>query len=399
MLIGLVGKPSSGKSTFFKACTLAEVDIASYPFTTIKANEGVGFVRVRCPETELKELKEKDKKCNPQHGFCIKGERFVPIKLIDVAGLVPGAHKGKGRGNEFLNDLREADLLIHILDASGKTDAEGNPAENYPVEEDIKFLRNEIDMWIYGILERNWKTLIRKSKTSKFSAVLGEQLSGLKIKEDDVKQVMKKLELSEKAEHWQEAHILEFAREIRKKSKPIIVAANKVDIKEGKKNYEKLRDKFPETLIVPCSAESELALREASKTELIDYTPGDKEFSVKGKLNDKQKKALEIIKKNLNEFEKGTGVQEVLNKAVFDFLKYIVVYPVENERHYSSKKGNILPDVHLLPEGSRAIDLAYAIHSDIGKSFTAAIDCKTGKKLGKETQLKNGDVVKIMAKS
>ena len=81
MLIGLVGKPNAGKSTFFKACTLAEIEIASYPFTTIKANEGVGFVRVKCPETDLKELKEKEKTCNPQHGFCIKGERFAPVRI------------------------------------------------------------------------------------------------------------------------------------------------------------------------------------------------------------------------------------------------------------------------------------------------------------------------------
>ncbi len=399
MLIGLVGKPNAGKSTFFKACTLAKVEIANYPFTTIKANEGVGFVRVKCPEKEFKELSEKGKVCQPQHGFCIKGERFVPIKLIDVAGLVPEAHKGKGRGNEFLNDLREADLLIHVLDASGRTDAQGNATENYPVEEDVKFLINEIDMWIYGILERNWQSLVRKSKSSKLSTALAEQLSGLKIKEDYIKDIMKKLELSERGDAWKDAHILEFAREIRKISKPIIIAANKADRKEARNNIEKLKKEFPETLIIPCSAESELALREASKEKLVDYIPGNKNFEISGELNEQQKHALEIIKKDVLEVYGSTGIQRVLNEAVFNFLKYIVVFPVENEHHFTDKQGRILPDAYLLPQGSNALDLAYAIHTDIGNSFVSAIDVKTGKKIGKDSLLEDGDVIKILTSS
>src|SRR3989338_2051590 len=119
MLIGLVGKPSVGKSTFFKAATLAEVEIASYPFTTIKPNHGVGFVKIECIEKEL------NTKCNPNHGFFLQGQRFVPIDLMDVAGLVPGASEGKGLGNQFLYDLRQADAFIHIVDVYGETDAEG----------------------------------------------------------------------------------------------------------------------------------------------------------------------------------------------------------------------------------------------------------------------------------
>lgn len=398
MLIGLVGKPNSGKSTFFKACTLAEVSIASYPFTTLDPNEGIGFIRVKCPETEIKELKDKNKRCNPQHGFCLKGERFVPVKLIDVAGLVPEAHKGKGRGNEFLNDLREADLLIQVLDASGRTDAQGNATENYNIEEEVEFLRNEIDMWVFGILKNNWSTLARKSKVAKLSLILAEQLSGLKIKENDIEEIMKKLELSEKAEDWKDAHILEFVREIRKRSKPIIIAANKADRKEARENIKKLKEKYPETLIIPCSAESELALREASKDKLLAYIPGDKSFEVTGKLNEQQKKALEFIKKDVLDVYNSTGIQQCLNEAVFNFLKYITVFPVENEHHFSDKKENVLPDAYLLPEKSTALDLAYAIHTDIGNNFVSAIDAKTGKKLGKASELKDKDIVKVIAK-
>src|SRR3989338_6474207 len=110
MLLGLVGKPSAGKSTFFKAATLAEVAIASYPFTTIKANQGVGYVKIDCIDKEFKV------QCNPNHGFCINGKRFVPVDLLDVARLVPGASEGKGLGNQFLDDLTKADALISILD-------------------------------------------------------------------------------------------------------------------------------------------------------------------------------------------------------------------------------------------------------------------------------------------
>ena len=110
MLIGLVGKPSVGKSTFFKAATLAEVEIASYPFTTIKPNHGVGYVKIDCIDKEF------NVQCNPNHGFCIDHKRFVPVELMDVAGLVPGASEGKGLGNQFLDDLRQADVFLHIVE-------------------------------------------------------------------------------------------------------------------------------------------------------------------------------------------------------------------------------------------------------------------------------------------
>ena len=390
MLIGLVGKPSVGKSTFFKACTLADVEIAPYPFTTIKPNHGIGYVRVECIDKEFKV------QCQPRTGYCKQGTRFVPVELVDVAGLVPGAHKGKGRGNEFMNDLREADLLIHILDASGKTDSEGNPSQDYNVIEEVEFLREEIDMWIYGILERNWKSLVRKSRNTKLSKELFDQLSGLKIKEEDIKEVMRKVELSEKGEDWTDAHILEFVREIRKKSKPIIIAANKCDNSEAEKNIEKLKKEYPETLIVPCSADSELALREASNADLIDYLPGNKTFQLKEGLNEKQKQALQIIQKKVMDKYLGTGVQEVLDKAVFDFLHYIAVFPAGSK--LTDSKGRILPDCFLVPKGSTALDFAYQIHTDLGDKFIKAIDARTKQAVGKEHILKHRDGIEIITR-
>jgi len=391
MLIGLVGKPSVGKSTFFKACTLADVAIAPYPFTTIKPNQGIGYVKIDCIDKEF------GVQCQPRTGYCKNGIRFVPVQLVDVAGLVKDAHKGKGRGNEFMNDLREADLLIQILDASGKTDEGGNPTEGYDVTEEVEFLRDEIDMWIYGILERSWNSLVRKSRATKLSLELFNQLSGLKIKEEDVKDIMKKLELSEKGEDWKESHILEFVREIRKKSKPIIIAANKIDMPEAEKNLKILKDTYPETFIVPCSADSELALREASNHGLIDYTPGDKDFKIKGELSDKQKKALDAIKKNVLDKYGSTGVQEVLNSATFNFLKYIAVFPAGVNK-LADSKGRVLPDCFLVPPGTTALDFAFKLHTDLGKNFVKAIDVRTKKAVGKEYVLKNRDGIEIITR-
>ncbi len=395
MLIGLVGKPNAGKSTFFKALTLADVAIAPYPFTTIEKNEGVAFVRVKCPETALK------KKCNPRHGYCINSERFIPVKIIDVAGLVPGAHLGKGRGNQFLDDLREADILIHVVDSSGRTDEQGKEILEYDIARDIKFLEDEIDLWLYGIIGKDWQHFARRivMEGGKISKEIACLLSGLKINEYIVKIAMRTLNLSERANEWKDEQLLEFVREVRRLSKPIIIAANKIDIPESEENVKMLKEDFPELLIVPCSAESELALREAAKDGFIEYISGNPKFEViSDKLNEQQKKALEFIDNAVLKRYDKTGVEECLNKAVFDFLKYITVYPVENEHHYSDSKGNVLPDAFLMPQGSTALDLAFAIHTDIGNKFISAVDAKTGKRLSKDYLLRDADIIRIITK-
>ena len=393
MLIGLVGKPSVGKSTFFKAATLAEVEIASYPFTTIKPNHGVGYVKIECIDKEF------GVQCNPKHGFCISNNRFVPVELMDVAGLVPGASEGKGLGNQFLDDLREADVFIHIIDASGTTDIEGKPTEGYNPCKDIEFLEDELNKWFYNILVKAWKSFARKAELedANFAEAVAKQFSGLKVNEDQVKDVLLKTNLPKRASIWTEEQLMEFAGALRNESKPMIIAANKCDHPDAKENIKKMQNKFPELMIYPCSADSELALREAAKAGLIDYIPGNTDFKVKGELTEKQKQALNRIKKDVLGVYEGTGVQEILNLAVFDLLKYITIFPA-GAKKLADSKGNILPDCFLLPPGSTALDFAYFLHTDFGNNFIKAVDARTKRILGKEYKLKHRDALEIIAK-
>ncbi len=394
MLLGLVGKPSVGKSTFFKAATLAEVEIASYPFTTIKANHGVGYVKVECIDKDF------GVKCNPNHGFCLNSNRFVPVDLMDVAGLVPGASEGKGLGNKFLDDLRQADAFIHIVDISGTTDLEGKPTENHNPSEDVKFLEEELTNWYYNILMKVWPGFSRKvdMEGQKLSEAIARQFSGLKVNEEQVKAVLSKLNLPPRCSNWNENQLKVFSTELRHISKPMIVAANKIDIASGRENYERVIKEFPHLIFIPCSADSELALRQASKAGLIDYIPGERAFKVLKDLGEKQVEALNKIKGDvLEKYEFGTGIQEILNRVVFDLLGYLAIFPGSANK-LGDSKGNILPDCFLLPKGSTALDFAYFLHTDFGKNFIKAINAKTKMALGKDYLLKHRDSLEIITR-
>jgi len=394
MLIGLVGKPSAGKSTFFKASTLAETAIASYPFTTLKSQEGVAYVKVDCVDSFF------NTQCNPRFGFCLNHKRFVPIRLMDVPGLIEGSHTGAGMGLDFLNDIREADVLIHVIDISGSTNAKGEsvPALTHDPSEDIQFLDYELNMWYYQILKKGWDKFARQVKQEKASIIkaLHKQLSGLKVTEYHVEGSIKSLKLNiESPELWSDKELMNLATELRHKSKPTIIAANKIDIKNSEKNLEKIKKDFPNYKIIPCSTDSELALRECLKKELIKYIPGDNKFEITTKdLNETQKAALNFIQKEVLDKYNSTGIQDLLNEAIFNLLNYIAVFP-GGMNNLKDKDGNVLPDCLLLPNGSTALDFAFKIHTDIGNNFIKAFDVKKRIVIGKEHILKNLDVIEI----
>ncbi len=397
--LGIVGKPNVGKSTFFSAATLQSVDIANYPFTTIEANKAVGYVRKPCPHVEI------GVQCNPKRSLCADGTRLIPVELIDVAGLVPGAHEGRGLGNKFLDDLRHADALIHIVDVSGSTDSEGNPVDlgaHNPME-DVKFLDNEITYWVASIILKGWVRLSRKieGEKKKVHEVLAERLSGLNVSERHIKDAIVHLGLEDKPTKWSEEDVQNLAREVMKRAKPMLIAANKADKVEPAivKKFVDEASKFGYQ-VIPMSADYELALRRAAKAGLIKYIPGDTDFEVlkHNSLNSAQKNALEKIREFMAHFG-GTGVQRALEFAVFNLLDMIAVYPVEDENKWVDKNGNVLPDVFLMPRGSKAIDLAYKVHTDLGDNFIRAVNGRTKMILGHDYELQDGDVIKIIAKA
>jgi len=319
---------------------------------------------------------------------------------MDVAGLVEGASEGKGLGNQFLDNLTSADAFIHIVDVSGETDAEGKETKNYDPTLDVKMLENELDLWYLGILKKVWGTFARTIQNTKgdFAKAVAKQFSGLKVVEDDVKDVLRKGDFNtEKPNSWTDQQLLDFAHELRHLTKPMIIAANKIDKPNSAENLKKLKASYPEITIMPCSADSELALREASKAELIKYIPGESSFKPTNNLNEKQKAALDKIKDNVLQPYKSTGVQEILNYAILKLLKYIAIFPASANR-LADSKGNILPDCFLLPPNSTSLDFAFYLHTDFGKNFIKAIDAKTKRAVGKDYQLKHRDALEIMTK-
>lgn len=388
MIVGVVGKANVGKSSFFSAATMENVPIANYPFTTIEPNKGTTFVKVPCA------CKTLGVKCNPQNSACVDGVRFIPVQLLDVAGLVPGAHEGRGLGNKLLDDLRQADALVHVVDMSGSTDEEGRPCVpgTRDPKEDILFLEEEIDYWLLNILKKHWPKVSKAKNSEEMVAELVGIFAGLKITEAEVLKVMDKKALTGKEN---DGELLAFLKELRKISKPMIIAANKIDLAPAEENYGRIKKEFPNLIIIPTYADGELALRKADKAGLIKYVPGAPGFEMSSALGDNQKTALGFIRDNVLGKFGSTGVQRVIDKAVFELLDMIAVYPVEDEHKYTDNKGNVLPDAILVKKGATAKDLAFKIHTDIGKNFIAAQDVKTHMKIGKDHPLKDGDVIKI----
>ncbi len=343
--------------------------------------------------------------CNPKNSLCIKGVRFIPIKLMDVAGLVKGAHKGRGLGNKFMDDLRQADVLLHVVDMAGSTDKDGNPVKpgTHDPLEDIESIEFEVNEWFYGIISRDWVRFSRSLDTMPWDKVvdaLAKRVSGLSIRKEHVVRALKEAKLEgTKPGSWREEELKLFTKKLREISKPIIVIANKMDIPVAEDNLKRAVKKFSSSrVIVPASAVFELALRKAAKLGLIEYLPGDDSFSIidKSKLNQKQLMALEMISKFMEKYG-GTGVQQALNKAIFEVLNMIVVYPVENINKFTDSQGNVLPDAYLVRNGTTASELAYMIHTDLGKGFLHAILAKENKKVGASYVLRDCDVIKVVS--
>jgi ribosome-binding ATPase YchF (GTP1/OBG family) len=319
----------------------------------------------------------------------------VGVNLIDVAGLVPDAHKGKGLGNQFLDHLRQADAILHIVDASGSTDSEGNPVGvgSHDPRSDIAFLEYEMAMWIVGILDKHWGKLQRQAQSKNYSIHQGvaEVLTGLRISPEDVRDA----ELAARIDlvHADAGDLEKFCREITRISKPMVPVGNKVDLAP-----EALVDALKGNQFLFASAAGELALRNAAQAGLIRYLPGDPSFTVMkaDSLSPPQKAGLDRIAALMKKFG-GTGVQQAVDHVIRELLGLIVVYPVEDEHKFSDSKGRVLPDAFLMKEGSTPRDLAFMVHTDIGKGFLYAVDARTRMRIKDTHHLAHGDIVRIIS--
>lgn len=396
--IGIIGKPSSGKTTFLNAACLTHAKVSEIPFTTIEPNKGVAYVRSKCV------CKELDVIDNPQNSICIDGTRFIPINLIDVAGLVPDAHKGKGLGNKFLNDLIKADILLHIVDITGSLDKTGklvSVGENDPYD-DILFLENEINLWFKEILEReDWTKFTKGILTEKRKVVeaLYDRLSGVKINKRQIILSLRNSNLESKSpSSWTELELLEFAKSLRRIAKPVLILANKIDKDISLKNLEELKNKY-EDPIIPCSALAEHFLRKYHKDKIINYVPGLNDFKIinEDKLKEKELDMLKKIKIKILDRYGGTGIQKALDYASFSIANQICVYPVSDVNTYSDNKNNILPDAFLIEKGTLLKDFVREkIHSELAANFMFGIDAKTKKRLGENYELKDRDIIRIV---
>ena len=397
--IGLIGKTNTGKTTFFNSSTLSSDEISTYPFTTKKSSTSVGYAITLCVHSEF------NVNDNPNNSRCKDGWRYIPIELIDLPGLIKDAWKGKGLGNQFLSIASQSDALLHIVDASGGVDSSGRIAEvgsGDPVS-DFADIEEELNMWYQKILEGNRDKLKKMAESDNDQVnALTQLYQGMGVKKSHVKEALRITQLEEKdIENYDIQDSKKFSTELRRISKPTLIVANKIDVKGASKNFQRLRERYNDMIVIPASADSELSLRRAEQSELIKYSPGSEQFDIlrTNDLNQKQRDALDFIKSDIMGEYMRTGVQFAINVTVFKLLKMNSIYPVTIPEKLSDKKGRVLPDLILLKDGSTIVDLAKEIHSDLTKGLLYAKDLRYNLRVPTNYQLRDRDVISLVSAS
>ncbi|OMH83674.1 putative GTP-binding protein [Zancudomyces culisetae] len=399
-VIACVGKPSAGKSSFLNAVTDATAKVGNYPFTTIEPNQGVAYHVVECPCKKY----NKSSVCRPRYGWCNNGERFVPIRLLDVAGLVPGASEGLGLGNKFLDDLRQADALIHVVDSSGTTDANGKETKGYDPINDIEWLRAEIHAWILNNLKKRWDVIVKR------------HVATIRTLSDPA--------LAHPLREWTMDDLSTFVYSFIDERFPTVVALNKIDNPEADKNIakilkkycmdqeamyvstngdssnikgqkQKLKDGIAPDRVVLTSALSECFLKTMARLKYIKYTTGSDDFislsddpSLENELkplSSTDKAELERIRDMVLYRYDGTGTRQVITCAI-QSLKMIPVFPVKNINNFGASSSNNLENVDsahsssdgafrdclLIKAGTSVRQLAARLHDELDRNYAGA---------------------------
>ncbi|MDH3341942.1 MAG: redox-regulated ATPase YchF [Nitrosopumilus sp.] len=395
--IGLIGKTNTGKTTFFNSATLSSEEISSYPFTTKSPVSGVAHAISLCVHPEFK-IQD-----NPNNSKCLDGWRYIPIELIDLPGLIKDAWKGKGLGNQFLSIAAQSDALLHVVDASGGIDSSGKITEvgtGDPIS-DFADIEEELVMWYHKILEGNRDKISKLIETgTDIVDAITDLYRGIGVNKIHVKDALLKTGLEEK--NFNDFDMIDskkFTSHLRKISKPTLIVANKVDVEGADKNFDRLRERYNDSIVIPVSGDSEFSLRRAEQKGLIKYSPGSEQFKIirSDELNEKQINALDFIKKGIMGEYMRTGVQFAINVAVFKLLKMNSIYPVADEKNLSDKKGRVLPDLILLKDGATINDLAKEIHSDLTKGLLYGKDLRYKLRLPVDYQLRDRDVVSLVS--
>ncbi|KAI8923730.1 P-loop containing nucleoside triphosphate hydrolase protein [Entophlyctis helioformis] len=387
VLIACVGKPSAGKSSFLNAISDAVAKVGNFPFTTIKPNQGVAYVTTDCPCKRF----GKEAQCRPRYGKCVQGTRHVPIRILDVAGLVPGASEGQGLGNQFLDDLRTADALIHVVDVSGTTDEGGKETVGYDPINDIDWLQFEIHSWVFNNLKKRWPNIVRRHLATKgqLNETIQAQLSGYGTNLALVNRFLDKLPCSkEPIETWTDETIHTLVAGFLAERFPTVIALNKIDLPGSDKNIDRITRKYGQEATVLTSALAETFLRKLHKQGFIAYEEGTEFFTVAEDqpadtpddrklkpMDDKTRTRLERVQ-DLVLFRYGhTGVQETL-KRVVEVLGLIPVFPVRNINNFSSstgtRSGGVFRDCLLVRPGTTVRQFAHMVHPDLDNYYQYA---------------------------
>ena len=379
--IGITGKPNAGKSTLFSSLTETVVAIGDYPFTTVEANKGIAYIKEKCPHLEL------GKECNPRRGKCLNGIRYIPVEVMDVPGLIEGASQGKGMGNQFMDSLREASAIINLI--SPVTDEKKllSPEEISRVAEEVE---NEIFLWFSSRFGSDWERFSKKvshlSIPNEEKILMKASFFGITLK--DVRKILSITKMNDNVSIWGEDQIMEFTKAVLSLIRPIKRVVNKGDLIEDVQELKKMGFHV-------ISADYELSIMKAFKSGIIKDM---NTLEAADKASVRQKEALDTIRSS---YESGKlhRISDVISQIVKTDLQKIVVYPVYDENKWTDKDGNILPDAFLMEQGDTAEDLAFKIHTDIGRGFIRAINGRTKMVLGRSYELKDGDIIRIVAKT